>query len=466
MKTLYNALLACGVATAAARAGAQADDLRLGVDPGAGLTLEQAMDAAETNSYAARIAARSVDEAEARASQTFGALGPRLSVEATDTFIDSRVNKLAGRLLPNGTPVPNRVETAAATLTQPLVGLGGLIAKLSADAHLAEASRLDAALSKADARLLGADAYVRATKAERLYEVAKASFAATEKQLSDARALERQGRISPVDVMRIELAQSDVKTQLIQARAAIDVAALGLIETIGLPQETPRVLLRTSALDAGTTAARRALPDLKALTSEAAGARLDLKAAENRVEAARKFETASSFDYLPALNGFAKYQRDFTAQGIDYGAQSVSPGLHYDSRDVRDQLSVGLQLNWTIWDWNQRLRRGDELAATVAKSQLVQEALGSKVHIEVAGAHAELRSAQEALDASRVSVKFAEEVYRATELKFQNGLATTTDLINAERDQTRARGQLAMALGDLDFAWLKLKKAAGQRVGF
>jgi outer membrane protein TolC len=441
-----------------------ADEVPLATDSATGLTLEDAMAQAEAQSFAARIAQKAASEAEARAAQAAGALGPKLAVEANDILFSKKVNKLDGDVLPNGTPAPDRVETAAAVVTQPLVGLAPLLYKLSAESHLAEASRHDADLSARDARHAGADANVRALKAQRLFEVAKASQGATEKQLSDAKALENQGRISPVDVMRIELSLSDVQMQLIQARATVEVAALALIETLGLPAATPRIVLKVAPVATQAAAAPAPLPDLKALTGAADAARPDLKAAENRIEAARRLEAASLFDYLPTVNGFARFARDFTATDLQYPLESPHPGLRLQEADVRDQLSVGVTLNWTIWDWNQRLRRGDELQAGVDKAQLTHAALASRVHAEVAQAHAELRAMLAALAASRVSLRLAEEVYRATELKFQNGLATTTDLIGAERDQTRARGQLAIALGDLDFACLKLRKAAGEKV--
>jgi len=55
----------------------------------------------------------------------------------------------------------------------------------------------------------------------------------------------------------------------------------------------------------------------------------------------------------------------------------------------------------------------------------------------------------------------AEAVFKLTKARSQQGQATTTDVIIAERDQTRARGGLVNARGDVDVAWLKLQKAVG-----
>jgi outer membrane protein TolC len=450
---------------AAAPAAASEPDLPLAESDAQGLTLDQAMSDAEAHAFAVKIAREGTAEAEGRSGQTRAALGPKLSVEAKDAWISDTVNKLAGETLPNGTRIPDRVESAAAVITQPIVGVGALLLKLKADTLAAEAAQSDLAGSVADARLAGADAYLRALKAWRIYGFARASQTAIEKQRSDAAAMERQGRLSAVDVMRLDLALSEANTQLLQARSTLDIAALGLVETLGLPRDAKGPIVLHAPAHAAAPASTNAgadLPPLAPLIARAAGTRSDIVSANKRAEAAERYASAAKYDYLPSLNGFARYERDFTAPDIDF--PPAFGGEHIDKEDYRDNLSVGVALNWTIWDWTSRGRRDDELAATARKARLAQEALVSRTHVEVAQAHAEARYSAQALDAARASVKLAEEVYRATELKFKNGLATTTDLITAERDQTRARATLANAEGDLDLAHLKLRRVSGDRV--
>jgi outer membrane protein TolC len=384
-------------------------------------------------------------------------------VDASDGWISKKVDKLAGDQILT-TRIPDRIGDAAVQVTQPLTGFGSLLEKLKADSLTAEAARHDEEQSQADARLAGADAYIRAMKAERIYRIALESLAVIQKQRDDAQALERSGKLARVDVMRLEFSVSDAKTQLIQARAAVDVAAISLRETLGLTG-AGQVTLKAGK-QAEFESRQLKVPDLAAEQTTAQGSRPDLKSADKRIEAADAYKTTAAFDYLPQITGFTRFDRDFTQPDEDIPAiPGVLPQpLHISAKDYRDNLVVGVNATWVLWDWNTRSRRRGELAATADKAREQEEATKSHAHVEVATAHAELTYALQALESSRASLQFAEEVYRATNLKFKNGLATTTDLIEAERDQTRARATLANAQGDVDLAWLKLKRAAGERV--
>ncbi len=449
--------------TAALAASGADENLPLLVEGGSGLTLAQAMDAAAAHAYAVKIAHATTGEAENRASQTRGSLGPKLSLEATDTIIRREENDLVGQSLPNGTRVPSHVETAALVATQPLIGLAPLLIKLKAEALQAEAARAEEQGSVSDARLNGADSYVRALKAFRLYQIAKTSQAAITQQRNDAAAMERQGKLSSVDVMRLDLALSEAKIQLILARSTMDVAAVGLAETLGLPEQGPAVVLQDDVAKSASAAVAPAAP-VTQMIAQAASIRPDVAAADKRAEAAKQYSRASKYDFLPSLNSFARYERDFQATDVAYPATAPGGARVVGAEDARDKLSFGLALNWTLWDWRQRARRVEEYANTATKAQLVHAALVSKVRVEVAQAHAEARYAQEALSVARSSLQLAEEVYRATDLKFHNGLATSTDLVTAERDQSRARANLANAQGDILLALLKLRRAGGETV--
>ena len=140
----FRILLMVGLPVASLTARAAGPTLPLGTSPTSGLTLEQAMDQAETHSFAARIADKTADEADNRAGQTRDQLGPKVSLEAQDAWISKQVNKTTGKQILT-TKVPERIENAAAVLTQPLTGIAVLLVKLKADSLLADAARHDAA---------------------------------------------------------------------------------------------------------------------------------------------------------------------------------------------------------------------------------------------------------------------------------------------------------------------------------
>lgn len=421
------------------------------------LDLEAAMDMAATRSLGARLSTAARQEVQAREGQTKASALPRLDLDATQAWNSKSVNKLVGERL-GIQQVPDTISKASLTLAQPLIGLGAILLKIKADARSSQIALHEETLSKRDARFQGADAFLRAIKAQQLQGIATASLSVVDRQRKDADAQFRAGRLGQADLMRLELALSDARTQLTQAQATREIALVSLAETIGLPEGVKPTL---APLDESLLERKKVtLPTLETALAQALSQRPDIKAAAERVEIAETYALATRMDYLPSLNAFAKYERDFQAKDVVIPAQAGGPRT-FSKEDVRDTFTYGLSFKWTLWDWGVRNQRIDELSSTLTKASLARDGAYSKTRIEVTAAVLELKSSIEALESSKTSVKFAEEIFRLTNIKFTSGTAAVFDLVQAERDQTRARAGFVNARGDVDLAWFKFQRATG-----
>jgi outer membrane protein TolC len=437
------------------------------------LTLEESMKLAERHAYTARIATATVDETSSQRWQTLASMGPSLSLESTQVWISKDVNKMVGKTV-GSTTVPDRVNTASLVAAQPIVPLGPLYMKLKIDLASHEVAKLDEVQSARNARFSGAETFIKAQKAEEFLKIAEASLRLVEKQRRDGEALYNAGKLASVDVLRLDMALSDAKTQEAQARNIRELSLVVLAETLGIKHpESITLAPETSALAERYIPGEKSTDDLvaKALTN-----RTEIKGAEARIEAAKLYKMAADFDYIPMVNAFAKYDRDFekddmvvyplhshlpaAAGGINVPNKKVK--VTVDKEDIRDSFSYGLSIKWTLWDWGQRVYRSNEMAAGIQKATLVREQVESGVRLEATQAFLDFQYAKSALETGKATLKFAEEAYRQQNARFQNGAATVTDIITAERDQTRARGGLSNAVGDLDIALLKLYRVSGQ----
>jgi len=63
-----------------------------------------------------------------------------------------------------------------------------------------------------------------------------------------------------------------------------------------------------------------------------------------------------------------------------------------------------------------------------------------------------------------LAVESAEENYRITEDKYNNQLATSTDLIIAQTELLDAKTQLAISIADYELATTRLDMAVGRRI--
>lgn len=433
------------------------------------LTVEKAMELGEKNSFSAQIATASVDEAKAKQWQTLTSMFPQLSAESTQVWIDKSVNKLAGKSL-GATAIPDRVNSGSLVVAQPLVALGPLFMKFKSDMSMTRVANADEMQAKRAARFGGAEAFIRARKAQKFLEIADASLKLTQKQKADADALFRAGRIANVDLLRFEMALADSTSQFEQAKNIQKISMLALADATGIPSsDTIQLAPASKSIFNSVTSVVPSTSDAVQLAWQN---RSEIKGADARLEMVRYYKIAADFDYFPMINAFAKYERDFEKKdmsvplGHTHAGPSATyvalPTLNYKKADIRDNFSYGLALKWTLWDWGARVLRSSEFSANITKARLVKEQIQSGIRLETTQAVLDMEYARSNLSMAQVAAKFAEEAYHQQSLRFQNGTASASDIVTSERDLTRARGGLSSAEGDLDLAWLKVLKTTGK----
>lgn len=432
------------------------------------MTIDEAMTKAEQYSLPSKIAQQSLVEAEARESQTWANAGPRMDAEANKVWISDSVNKLVGTTY-TGQLIPSEITKGSLTVAQPLTPLFAIIEKARIDSELSSAARQEAKLSEKDARFAGAESFLRALKAKEFLAIAKSSLAVVEKQRRDGGILGQTGVLSNIDVYRLDLALSDARAQVIVAQNTYEIALSALSEIIN--EKIDSTLVFDHSVESYWERKSPSLEEAQAYVQAAESSRAEILAAESRAKAADISIGIGISDFFPVVNLFAKYERDFEMSDLNIpptvvNGAVVRPGASFEKKDVQDTFTYGLNLKWTIWDWNARWRKTNELSASAAKARYAAEATRSRVRLEARQAYLEFRALVETLEGAKSAVRVAEETFRLTELRFQSGSASTTDLITSERDQTRARAQLINTRSDLDLAWLKLKKSIGGNIVF
>jgi outer membrane protein TolC len=392
---------------------------------------------------------------------------PQLSAESTQVWIDKSVNKLAGQSM-GSTSVPSRVNTAALVVSQPIVPLGPLFMKFKSDLSMSRVAMAEEKQALQNAKFAGGEAFLRARKAEEFFGIAEASLKLVEKQRQDADALFRAGRIAQVDLLRFEMALADAKSQFAQAQNVREIAFLALAEATGIP--SPGSIQLSPKSNKIFEESTHTIPSPTEAVSRAHANRAEIKGADARLEMVKYYKLASDFDYLPMVNAFAKYERDFEKKDLNIplghthnqaGSVVTLPTIRYAKNDIRDSFSYGLALKWTLWDWGARILKSSEFAANIKKAELAKEQIQSGIKLETTQAVLDMEYARTNLAMAKTAAKFAEEAYHQQTLRFQNGQASATDIITAERDFTRARAGLKSAEGDVDIAWLKVLKTTG-----
>lgn len=422
----------------------------------ASLTLAEAMRLAEERNFGARLARHSAEAASGKVVQAVGMSLPRLDLDAQKIWFSKETNALTG-ISPF---VPKQVTGVGVTVAQPIIGLGALLLNIRAASMQATVASNEAQTAERDARLSGADAFLRAQKSIALGSIAQKSYELAESQLRESKIQERTGRLSRADAMRFELAFADAKQQLTQSKVTEEIARAALAETLGSPGTNFDIPVPEESF---FERKQPPLPAPNGALTLAESKRTESQNAASNVRIAEYYKLASELDYLPSLNAFVRYERDLEAKDTTYPPPPAPSGKNFAQADVRDKYSYGLQLKWNIWDWGTRWGKTEEYEANVARAIVAKDAAASAVRLEVRQAVLSLQGLIDGLESSKTSVRLAEEVYRLTKARFQNGQATSNDVIAAERDQTRARGGLVNVRGDIDLAWLKLQRSMGEK---
>ena len=164
-------------------------------------------------------------------------------------------------------------------------------------------------------------------------------------------------------------------------------------------------------------------PELDSLMRRALGANLDLRAAEDRVRAARAVFVEQKLDYAPHVGLDGSYSR----------SDEQVPGFGTDRDDIRSG-SLGFDAAWEI-DLFGHVRRSVEAArADLGAERAHYRDAEVTVAAEVARNYFELRGAQRRLEVARENLHTEEQTLELTQLLDQVGRGSELDV-----DRSRAR---------------------------
>jgi outer membrane protein TolC len=133
----------------------------------------------------------------------------------------------------------------------------------------------------------------------------------------------------------------------------------------------------------------------------------------------------------PQLNLFANYNL----------GKSISTSLA-----AQDSYSLGARLTWNFFDGGAAGARSSQQKATqeIAENQFTTAR--NQVRFEVEQAYNTLGTSQKNIATSTKSLKQAEESLKLARLRFQAGVGTQTDVIQAQTELARARGNRITAI--------------------
>jgi outer membrane protein TolC len=282
------------------------------------------------------------------------------------------------------------------------------------------------------------NAYYNLLAAIDAQQVCEQSVAALEDHLKNVQAQYDVGVVAKVDLLRSEVELTSAQQSLIKAENSHDIAEAQLNNIMGIPQDTRLKPVE----ELGYTAYTDTLPTC---IDYAMLHRLDLQQSALQVKAAEAALNGAKADWTPSVSGSLS----------NSWADGNWPG------DKNSKWAVGVNVNMTVFDSG--VTKSNVAAAKAnlmsAKESYRQDT--DNVHLDVRNCYYNLREAEKRISTTQVAVAKAEEDYHIAQVRYEAGVGTNTDVLDAQVALREARNNFNTALYDYNTAKATLQTAMG-----
>ena len=422
------------------------------------ITLQQAIDLARRNSQVLQIAGQQVEQSRSALREQQAALYPDLNFQmgASRSVTaggelgvraqQRRLNTLTNR--PPNTPDPQNFGSNSLNSTLELSYDIDLFGRRRANIRAAEEQlrirELDVERQAEQLRFDTAEGYYNLQNSDGQVAIRQASVRNAQQSLRDAEALERAGVGTRFAVLQAQSNVANEQQQLSVARRDQRVAQRRLAEILNISQS------------ANLTAADP--------VEQAGSWRLSLE--ESIVQA---FKNRPELEQQLVQRDVSKQQRrsiqagrlpQLTVAG-SYNVLGQDPDdpNPFAARGWADGYSIRANLTWSIFDGGATNARVKQRDADIAIAESRFDQLRNQVRREVEQAYFGLESSFENIETSEAGVLQSREALRLARLRFQAGVGTQTDVIQAETDLTRAERNRLSAIVTYNLGLSSLQRA-------
>ncbi len=396
------------------------------------LNLEKAVHMALVNNSGVKIAKTQLAAAQAQKDQAKGARWGSLSA----SHYSGRYEKYQ-----NSTVLDNTVantHTNSVSLALPIYTGGKLEGNIEKASKNLEAYKYGMEGSYQTAEYNATKGYYDVLNASNSVALCTETVDRLADHLKNTEAQFNVGVVAKVDVLTSQVNLADAQQSLTKAQNSYDYSVASLNNVIGLPQNTKLNLSEgleykayNNTLDNCITYAMANNPSVHQ--------------AELAVDMAKAAQKVANAGNIPQVNLAA--ENDW--------AKDKFPGSDKES------WAVGVNVSWNFWDYGVTAAKVAEAKANVLNAQETYRQTSDSIRLGVRNSYLSLREAEKRIGTSSVSVAQAEEAYRIAVIRYQAGVGTNTDVIDASVYLTTAKNNYITALYDYNTSLAALKEGMG-----
>ena len=304
-------------------------------------------------------------------------------------------------------------------------------------------SEYDLDTVKTDFVLAVASSYYDVLRAKKTLEIAAANMERLTQYRSAVEKRVQVGEVTRTALLRAEGELSGARADYLRAVNALKIARAALIRVAGIEEDFRLKDKTTISADSYT------MDDLRKTAGEK---RTDLKSYDMQTQMAAQQVKYARGAFWPNVGLFAVYNR----------ADQQPAGSTLN----RESALAGAQLTFPFFEGGLRMAELREAKARERQARLAYDDLKKNVDIELQAAMLDMETQKGALAFLQDQLVFAQDNYNAVVRQFENGLATSLDVMDANSLLLSSERNVAEASYGYQLAHLKVRKSSGTLLRF
>ncbi len=309
----------------------------------------------------------------------------------------------------------------------------------------ATATGSDLAAARLDLRLEVSRAYWALVTARETVRVLEQALATADRSLADVRSRVDAGLLPPNDVSRSEAQRARSELLLVEAKGRVEIVSIDLSRLMGLP--APATIEPAEALDGSTALSG----DAAALEAEALTSRPELAALKTRADGVNARLDAIASTRKPMVNFLSGYD-----------VANPNPRIFPRQDKWQPSFDISFNVSWQFWDSGRAKADRAEALANQLVLQERQNEVTSQIQADVRRQLVELATSRAALAPARLALAAAQETRRVVNDRFEAGVATTLDVLDAQLAEMQADLDRARVLADVRLNEARLTRVVGR----
>ena len=409
------------------------------------LSLDEAINLGLQNSKQIKINKAKIEEAAAAAKEATERRLPDVKASASYLRLSAANVDLKTKSSSNGSgptveqPKISQALYGLVNVSLPIYTGGKIRYGIESSKFLEKAEMLDAENDKEEVIQNTIEAFANLFKAKTAVRLVQENLNEAQQRTKELAGMEKNGLLARNDLLKAQLRESNMEFNLSDAENSWQLANVNMNLMLGLPT-TIELVLDTTGL--GKKEDNRILDDyLNAALSN----RKDIAAIDLRKKAAESGVKSAKGDLYPSLALTGGYI------GLDIP----------DFLSVPAAMNVGIGVSYNIGSLWKNKSKVQQAEARVKQITFTEAMMDDNIRLEVNKSYLALMTNRKKIEVSAKAVEQAEENYRIVKNKFDNSLATTTDVLDADIARLQAKLSYTLSRADAFVAYHKLLQTAG-----